>query len=196
MSNLVLDFRDWGTSITWLMQKQFLGKMRWKKECSITRFHIKYSIINSWLNFKLDVWENIGSSWHWVNFELRTMGPCAIYFWTLPRWRYVTSRAGTSSWAENWWPPRSNIWQWWAKWRLSTFDLYPWGEGNGAQGQICDILRPQLAMNRFLPLWLHRFPHFVYIHLGGGAWGALILDRSRAFDLFASVDAHLWYLGT
>ncbi len=27
------------------------------------------------------------------------------------------------------------------------------------QGQICDILRP---------LWPHRFPHFGYIHLGGG----------------------------
>jgi hypothetical protein len=26
---------------------------------------------------------------------------------------------------------------------------------------------------------------------GEGAWGALILDRCRAFDLFASVDAHL-----
>ncbi len=36
------------------------------------------------------------------------------------------------------------------------------------QGQICDILRPQLAMNSFLPLWPHRFPHFGYIHLGGG----------------------------
>ncbi len=39
------------------------------------------------------------------------------------------------------------------------------------QGQICDILRPQLAMNPFLPLWPHRFPHFGYINLGGGAWG-------------------------
>ncbi len=39
------------------------------------------------------------------------------------------------------------------------------------QGQICDILRPQLAMNRFLPLWPNRFSHFVYIHLGEGAWG-------------------------
>ncbi len=81
---------------------------------------------------------------------------------------------------------------WWAKWRLSTFDLYPWGEGHGVQGQICDILRPQLAMNPFLPLWTLRFPHFGYIHLGGGGvgGGALILDRCRAFDLFASVDAH------
>jgi hypothetical protein len=55
------------------------------------------------------------------------------------------------------------------------------------QGQICDILRPQLAMNRFQPLWPHRFPHFGNIHQGEGAWGALILDRCRAFDLFASV---------
>ncbi len=59
------------------------------------------------------------------------------------------------------------------------------------QGQICDILRPQLAMNRFLPIWPHRFPHFGYIHRGGrGVGGSLILDRCRAFDLFASVDAH------
>ncbi len=59
------------------------------------------------------------------------------------------------------------------------------------QGQICDILRPQLAMNRFLPLWPHRFPHFGWIHTTGGRGrgGALILDRGRAFDLFASVDA-------
>ncbi len=27
-----------------------------------------------------------------------------------------------------------------------TFELYPWGEGHGVQGQICDILRPQLAI--------------------------------------------------
>jgi hypothetical protein len=83
--------------------------------------------------------------------------------------------------------------QWWAKWRLSTFDLYPWGEGHGVQGQICDIRRSQLAMNRFLPLWPHRFPHFGYIHLVGGGGGALILDRCQAFDLFASVDAHLCF---
>jgi hypothetical protein len=70
-------------------------------------------------------------------------------------------------------------------------DLYSGGEGYGVQGQICDILRPQLAMNRFLPLWPHKFPHFEYIHLGGAGGGALILDRCRAFDLFASVDAHL-----
>ncbi len=84
--------------------------------------------------------------------------------------------------------------QWWAKWRLSTFNLYPWGEGHGVQGLICDILRPQQAMNRFLPLWPHRFLHFGYINLGGGGVGGL-LDRCRAFDLFASVDAHLCMSG-
>ncbi len=45
---------------------------------------------------------------------------------------------------------------------------------------------------RPLNLWPHRFPHFGYINLGGGGvGGALILDRCRAYDLFASVDAHL-----
>jgi hypothetical protein len=37
--------------------------------------------------------------------------------------------------------------------------------------QICDILRPQIDMNRFLPLWPHRFPRFGHIHLGGGGGG-------------------------
>ncbi len=62
------------------------------------------------------------------------------------------------------------------------------------QGQICNILRSQLDMNCFLPHWPHRFPHFGYIYLGGVGvgGGALILGRCRAFDLFASVDAHLW----
>ncbi len=63
--------------------------------------------------------------------------------------------------------------QWWAKWRISTFDLYPWGKGHGVQGQICDNLRLQLAMNHFLPLWPNRFLHFGFIHLGGGGGGGL-----------------------
>jgi hypothetical protein len=52
----------------------------------------------------------------------------------------------------------------------STFDLYPGGKGHGVQGQICDILRPQLAMNRCLPVWPQIFPHFEYSTyiLGGG----------------------------
>ncbi len=57
--------------------------------------------------------------------------------------------------------------------KMTTFDLWPIPLGGGAwgAGQICDIMRPQLAMNRFLPLWPHRFPHFGYIHLGGGGVG-------------------------
>jgi hypothetical protein len=59
------------------------------------------------------------------------------------------------------------------------------------QGQICDILRPQLAMNRFLPPG-DTDSHTLDTNIWGeGAWGALILDQCRAFDLFASVDAHL-----
>ncbi len=72
---------------------------------------------------------------------------------------------------ETWFYTTRSLRQWWAKWRLSTLDLYPWGEGHGVQGQICDILRPQLAMNRFLTLWPHRFPHFGCIHLWGGGVG-------------------------
>ncbi len=48
------------------------------------------------------------------------------------------------------------------------------------QGQICYILRPQLAMNCFLPLWPHRFPHFGYIHLGGGGAGGSSDIRSMS----------------
>ncbi len=59
------------------------------------------------------------------------------------------------------------------------------------QGQICDILRPQLAMNRFLPLWPHRFPHFRYIHQGGEGVGG---SDIRSMSSIASVDAHLWFL--
>jgi hypothetical protein len=52
--------------------------------------------------------------------------------------------------------------------------------------------RPQLAMYRLLPLLDTQIPLFGYINLGGGGvGGALILDRCRAFNLFASVDAHL-----
>jgi hypothetical protein len=74
--------------------------------------------------------------------------------------------------------------------RPSTFDLYlflhPGGHGvQGAWG-------PQLAMNRFLSLLATQIPT-LWIHTsGGGGGGALILNRCRAFDLFASVDAHLW----
>jgi hypothetical protein len=68
-------------------------------------------------------------------------------------------------------------------------------EGHGVQGQICDILRPQLAMNSYesLPAPLATQIPTLCIHTSGGRGrrGALILDRCLAFDLFASVDAHL-----
>jgi hypothetical protein len=47
-------------------------------------------------------------------------------------------------------------------------------------------------MNRFLRLLATQIPTLdTYIWGGGRGGGALILDRCRAFDLFACVDAHL-----
>jgi hypothetical protein len=57
--------------------------------------------------------------------------------------------------------------------------------GHGVQG----AWGPQLVMNRFLPLLVTQIPT-LWIHTSGEG-KALILDRCRAFDLFASVDAHL-----
>jgi hypothetical protein len=70
---------------------------------------------------------------------------------------------------------------------------YTLGEGgHGVQGQISHILTPASYESLPAPSG-HRFPHFGYINLRGGEGeGALILDRYRAFDLFASVDAQLW----
>ncbi len=62
----------------------------------------------------------------------------------------------------------------WAKWRLSTFDLYPGGEGNGVQGQICDILRPMLAES--LPAPLATQIPTLWIHTSGGAGGGVGSD--------------------
>ncbi len=74
--------------------------------------------------------------------------------------------------------------QWWAKWRLKTFDLYPWGEGHGVQGH------PETpASYELLPAPLATQIPTLWIHKSGrrGRGGALILDRCRAFDQFASV---------
>ncbi len=46
-------------------------------------------------------------------------------------------------------------------------------------------------MNRFPPLATQVPTLWKDISGGRGRGGALILDRSRAFELFASVDAHL-----
>ncbi len=80
----------------------------------------------------------------------------------------------------------------WAKWRLSTFDLYPGGEGHGMQGQICDILTPASYESLPAPSG-HTDSHILDTYIwGGGGLLSEIVDRCRAFDLFASVDAHLW----
>jgi hypothetical protein len=49
-------------------------------------------------------------------------------------------------------------------------------------------------MNRFLLLLATDF-HTLDAYIWEVGAGALILDRCRAFDLFASVDAHLWRQG-
>jgi hypothetical protein len=71
--------------------------------------------------------------------------------------------------------------------RPMTFTLG--GGGHGVQGQICDILTQ--ASYESLPVG-HTDSHTLdtYIWGRGRGW-ALILDQCRAFDLFASVDAHL-----
>jgi hypothetical protein len=59
------------------------------------------------------------------------------------------------------------------------------------QGQICDILTQASYESLPAPSG-HTDSHT--LNLGGG--GALILDRCRAFNLFASVNAHLCVLHT
>ena len=83
--------------------------------------------------------------------------------------------------------------QWWAKWRLSTFDLYIHLKG-GAWGEGTNMWHPETpASYESLPAPLATQILTLLIHTseGRGRGGALILDRCRAFDLFASVDAHL-----
>ncbi len=82
--------------------------------------------------------------------------------------------------------------QWWAKWRILTFDLYPCG--GGAWGAGTNMWHPETpASYESLPAPLATQIPTLWIHssVGWGRGGALILDRCRASDLFASVDAHL-----
>ncbi len=110
--------------------------------------------------------------------------------------REPTATAGTpvtaGMLAKGWKPARAGK-QRWAKWRLSTFDLYPWGEG-GAWGAGTNMWHPETPDScESLPAPLATQIPTLWIHTSGGGAGvvALILDRGRAFDLFASVDAHL-----
>ncbi len=83
-----------------------------------------------------------------------------------------------------------------------TFYLWPslstWGGGgHGVQGQIFDILTP--ASYESLPASSghtdsHTLDTYIWLVAGGG--GALILDRCRAFDLFASIDAYPWKMSS
>ncbi len=63
------------------------------------------------------------------------------------------------------------------------------GEGgaHGVQGQIGDILTPASYESLSAPSG-HTDSHTLDTYIWGGA---LVLDRCRAFDLFANVDAHL-----
>ncbi len=75
--------------------------------------------------------------------------------------------------------------------RCCTCRWTAWGRSCSSwwsRGRVSSILENGTyairgGQNETFYLW-----HFGYIHLGGGA---LILDRCRAFYLFASVDAHL-----
>ncbi len=49
-------------------------------------------------------------------------------------------------------------WQWWAKWRLSTFDLYPWGEGHGWHPETPASYEslPAPLPTQIPTLWIHK----------------------------------------
>jgi hypothetical protein len=79
--------------------------------------------------------------------------------------------------------------------KMTTFDLWPRPLRGGAWGAGTNMWRPETpASYESLPDPLAtQIPTLWILTSGGrGRGGALILDRCRAFDLFASVDAHLW----
>jgi hypothetical protein len=79
---------------------------------------------------------------------------------------------------------------------MKTFDLWPLPLGGGAWGAGTNMWHPETpASYESLPAPLATQIPTLWIHKSGGRGrgGALILDRCRAFDLFASVDAHLWF---
>ncbi len=82
--------------------------------------------------------------------------------------------------------------------KMTTFDLWPWG--GGAWGAGANMWHPETpASYESVPDPLATQIPTLWILTSGGGWGggagflALILDWCRAFDLFASVDAHLWH---
>ncbi len=82
--------------------------------------------------------------------------------------------------------------------KMTTFDLWPIPFGWGAWGAGTNMWHPETpASYESLPAPLATQIPTLWIHTSGGRGrgGALILDQYRAFDLFASVDAHLWLWG-
>ncbi len=78
--------------------------------------------------------------------------------------------------------------------KMTTFDLWPFDLGGGAWGARTNMWYPETpASYESLPAPLATQITTLYIHKYGGRGqaGALILDRCRAFNLFARVDAHL-----
>ncbi len=78
--------------------------------------------------------------------------------------------------------------------KMTTFDLWPLPLGGGAWGAGTNMGHPETpASYESLPTPLATQIPTLWVHIseGRGRGGALILGRCRAFDLFASVDAHL-----
>ncbi len=79
--------------------------------------------------------------------------------------------------------------------KMTTFDLWPIPLGEGAWGAGTNMWHPETpASYESLPAPLATQIPTLWVHSSGGRGRgeALILDRCRAFDLFASVNAHLW----
>ncbi len=58
----------------------------------------------------------------------------------------------------------------------------------GCRDKICDILTP--ASYESLPCWPHRFPHFGYIHLGGGGlWYMINVGHSTYLQVSMPTSA-------
>ncbi len=79
--------------------------------------------------------------------------------------------------------------------KMTTFFLWPIPLGGGAWGAGTNMWHPETpASYESLPAPLATQIPTLWIHSPWGrgrGGGALILDRCRAFGLFASVDAHL-----
>ncbi len=81
--------------------------------------------------------------------------------------------------------------------KMTTFDLWPLPLGGGAWGAGTNMWHPEISASyESLPTPLATQIPTLWVHIswGSGRGGALILGRCRAFDLFASVDAHFCFV--